>query len=357
MAANAVAYGFVGLQHLFAERTATVGESTIYAAVQQSAAEYTRQVNAMLAGLAQRETRYKFRYYLAGSGTLQPLDEWGNPLPVRPAGYYDVALPIQGGGTAFGDNRITRALMTVEEANRRTLHAMSMDANWLKRHMMAALLDKTTWTYADPEQGDLVIQPLANGDTVTFQRMNGSASTDNHYIAQAAAIADATNPYPVIYNELAEHPGNSGPYVAYIASNLRTTTEALALFEPVGDPDIVLGADSNRLVGQLDRGIGHEVLGKVGKLWVIEWQDLPDNYIIGHARGTAPILGMREYPAAALQGLFTENHSPDGNLMEARFLRYAGFGVLNRVGAVAYFVSAGDTTYDNPTGYSAPLAV
>ena len=64
---------------------------------------------------------------------------------------------------------------------------------------------------------------------------------------------------------------------------------------------------------------------------------------------------MREYPAASLQGLFTENHSPDGNLQEYRFLRYAGFGVYNRVGAVAFRVSNG--AYAVPTGYTTPVAV
>jgi hypothetical protein len=43
--------------------------------------------------------------------------------------------------------------------------------------------------------------------------------------------------------------------------------------------------------------------------------------------------------------------------LEQRFIRYAGFGAYNRVGAMVYFVEAGDTTYDIPSGYTNPLAV
>ena len=62
---------------------------------------------------------------------------------------------------------------------------------------------------------------------------------------------------------------------------------------------------------------------------------------------------MRQYPSTALQGLFTENHSPDGNLHESRFIRYAGFGARNRIAALVYRI--GNGSYAIPTGYTAPL--
>ena len=118
----------------------------------------------------------------------------------------------------------------------------------------------------------------------------------------------------------------------------------------------VPGIMATRLTGRIDRGIGDEVLGKVDGIWVVEWSFLPDDYGIVVARGSStPVLGMRQYPAPELQGLFTENHSPDGNLLARRFIRYAGFGVWNRVGAIAWRVSNG--AYAIPTGYTTPLAV
>ena len=356
MAANAYAYGFVDLAHLMADRVTAVGEATVFTAIQESAAEHTRAVNAILGAFVNRTTAAQQRFYLPGSDELQPLDRQGtgNPIPVRPSGYYDIAFPIRGAGTAWGDNRVSRALMTVEEANRNTVNAMMADSRWIKRHVLAALLDKTTETFADESLGNLTIQPLANGDAVLYNRLGGTAATDTHYIAQAAAIADATNPFPSIYTELSEHPSNSGPYVAYIATNLVSTTEALTNFVPVSDPDIMVGSGTDTLNGTFDRGVGDTVLGKVDKVWVVEWKSLPDDYIIAHARGAGAVLGMREFPAPALQGFFTENNSPDGNLQEMRMIRYAGFGVQNRVAALAYFVSAGDVTFDVPTGYAHP---
>jgi len=342
------------------QRVSQVGAEVVFKAVEESATEHTRQINALLASLAERTTLYSERFYLPGAGTLQPLDEWGNPLPVREEGYYDVAYPIQGGGTAWGDNRITRALMQVEEANRYTLESLKRDADWLRRHVMAALFDNVAWTFDDQLHGNITIQPLANNDAVVYTRTGGTTSTDNHYLAQAAAIADAADPFDDIYSELMEHPSNDGPVVVYVPTDLVSSIEALTAFIEIGDPDLIYGASVTQVEADetlLDeiRGPGDEVHGKVDKCWIVEWRALPDNYMIAHARGGGPVLRMREYEAVALQGFFPERFSPDGNTLVTRMLRYAGFGVVNRIGALAYRI--GNASYGIPTGYDAPLAV
>jgi hypothetical protein len=354
--ANGVAYGFVGLTHLWSERVTEVGEQRIWDAVRESAAMHSTQLAAVMAEFAQPTTDRTRKIMLPGSGELQPLDEHGNPLPTRPEGSYDVAFPIYGGGDAWGDNRVTRALATVDEANRWTLEALKKDARWVRRHALAAILTDGTRTYADP-QGNITIQPLANDDSVVYNRVGGAAATDDHYLAQAAAIADNTNPFPTLYDELAEHPENNGPYVAYVPTNVVVDIEGLTDFLPTSDPNVRYGISSDGLAGTVDLGPGDELVGYVGKFFIIEWKALPDDYIIAVARGTNPVLGMRQYPSAALQGFFPESNDVDGNHMEQRLIRYAGFGVQNRVAAVAMFVEAGDTTYDNPANYVAPLAV
>lgn len=356
MANNTLAYGFVNLEHLMAERVTTVGATVISQAIQESASEYTRGVNALIASVVDRVTNYTERYKLPGTGTLQPLDENGNPLPVAEAGYYDVAYPIQGGGTAWGTNRVTRGLMTVEEANRQTVEALKRDSDWMRRHILAAIFTNTTWAYVDPLHGSLTIQPLAlTADGVIYVRQGGAASTDQHYLAQAGAIGDATNPFPTIYEELMEHPSNSGPVVVYVPTANVAAVKTLTGFVPVGDPDINVGSATDTLNGAIDRGLGDTVLGKIDGCWAVEWRALPTDYLIGHAQGAGGFLGMREYPAQNLQGLFTENHSPDGNLQETRMIRYAGFGVRNRIAACVQRV--GNGAYAIPTGYTAPLAV
>ena len=77
--------------------------------------------------------------------------------------------------------------------------------------------------------------------------------------------------------------------------------------------------------------------------------------MIGHAQGAGSVLKMREYPATALQGLIPEGFSPDGVLEEIRSLRYAGFGVTNRIAACVQYIGGG--SYTIPSGYDAPLPV
>lgn len=357
--ANTLAYGFVSLEHLALERVTTVGEQRIFDAIQESVAEHTRQINGLMESFVELTTEHKIRFMLAGDGTLQPLDEHGNPKPVQPSGYYDVAFPIQGGGTAWGNNRVSRALMTVEEANRNTLDAQRRDADWLRRHILASVFDNVAWTYDDPEYGNLTIEPLANGDTVTYNKVGGTQATDTHYLAQAAAIDDSNNPFDDIYDELMEHPSNRGPVVVYVPTNLTSAIEALTAFVEIGDPDLRYGVASTEIENAAEamniKGFGDEVLGKVNKCWVVEWRALPDGYMLAHAAGGGPVVKGRQYPADSLQGLFAENHSPDGNLKEVRMIRYIGFGVVRRIAAVVYYVGGG--AYSIPTGYGAPLAV
>lgn len=360
--ANELAYGFVQYAHLADERIEDVGAAEVYGMVQASLDEYNRQIDAILSGFVQATTEYKTRVKLPGGGTLQPLDENGNPFPVREEGYYDVAYPIQGGGTAWGTNRVSRALMTVAEANRRTINAMRRDKDWVRRHVLAAVFDNVAWTYEDEEHGDLTIQPLANSDTVEYLRRGGDASTDTHYLAQADSIDDTHNPFDDIYDELMEHPSNAEPIVAYVPSNLKSSISGLTSFVEVGDPDLEYGASVTQIAGRPGqfndaiRGFGDTVLGKAEKCWIVEWKALPDDYIVAHARGAAePVLKMRQYPAPALQGFFTERDPGDGNLQEVRMIRYAGFGVHNRIGALVYRI--GNGAYAIPTGYGAPLAV
>lgn len=357
MANNELAYGFSSLEQFMAERSSTVGVNVLTQAIAESSAEWTRATNALLSLMAERTTAAQERYLLPGTGSLQRLDEFGIPRVVAPSGYYDVAYPLLGGGTAFGRNRVTSALETVAEINRDQLTAESQDATWLRRHMLAALFDNTTWTFDDPLLGNLTVQPLANNDTVTYTQVGGSSAAANHYRAQTAVIADATNPLDTVYSVLSAYPSNQGrDIITFVASAQVSDVEGLADFVPVGDSAILLGANDDRLAVNADvfRGMGDVVLGRVSKQWVVEWRALPENYLISVVQGRPP-LAMREYPEERLQGLFPEVHSPDGARLERRYIRYAGFGVRNRVAAMVYQVEGGDTTYDIPTGYTTPL--
>lgn len=367
MANNSVLYGFANLEYLFAQRIVDVSVQTVQDAVFQSLEEYNRQINGLMGSLVQRTTDYKRLYQLASAGTLQPLDANGNPLPVMPSGKYDVAFPIEGAGTAWGTDRISRAKMTVGDANRFTADALTKDADWLRRHILAALFTNVTYAFADEAYGSLIISTLANGGTETFVRKSGAASIDDHFLAQANAIGNgADNPYPIIYTELDEHPSNRGPYVVYIPTASVATTQGLSTFRDVNDSS-VLFADNVSLANmtfdknvtsqnQFTMGIGDRVVGYDSGCIIIEWSALPTGYMIGHASGSAnDVLQMREHPELELQGFFPELQNVDGNHLVNRFLRFAGFGVQNKIGALIYRI--GNASYAIPSGYAAPLSV
>lgn len=364
---NGMVYGFTELKDLYAQRVVTINVRTLQTAISDALQFSSQQINAMLSELVTVTTDHQIRYQLPGGGTLQPLDEKGNPLPVVPGSVYDVAFPIQRAGTAWGNDRVSRAKMTVEDVARYTMDAMLKDKDWMLRHMLAALFTNTTFTYTDPAYGALTVQPLANSDAVTYVRTDGTMATNTHYLAQAAAIDDTHDPYSGIYTELAHHPGNQGPFVAYIPTNLVATTQALAAFDEIKFSNVTYSTTNPVMTEPVQNytenwyalnannvGLGTRLLGTVDGMLIVEWSRLPNNYILAHARSANDVLGMRQEPEAELQGFFPEYFSPDGNLQETRGLRMAGFGVMNRIGAVIDYVGVSGT-YAIPTGYTAPL--
>lgn len=359
MANNALAHGFVRWAQLADQRLATLNTREVNEAVTMSAQEHQREINALMSSMVQRTTEFKVRFKLPGGGSMEPLDIEGEASPkvVRVTGYYDVAFPLQAGGTAWGTNIVSAAKMTVAEANRQVLGAQSRDADWVRRHLMAAIFDNVAWTFSDPDQGDLTIQPIANdgsSTTVLYPKVGGALEADNHFLYQAAAIDDDNNPFPTLYAELSEHMGNDGPYVAYIPTNLVSYVEALTAFVPVADPEIVYSANTDQLRSPLPLNVGDQVLGRINKMWIVEWKNLPESYIFAQALGAGPFIYMREMAEPALQGLMVSTVNLDGNHTGYRYRRFAGFGVYNR--AAACVMKVGSGSYSIPTGYDAPLA-
>jgi hypothetical protein len=246
--------------------------------------------------------------------------------------------------------------MTVQEANEITASMLTADLRWIRDHTLAALFANASWTFSDPEHGDLSILGLANGDSVVYQLMNGAdvGVTDTHYLAQADAIDDTHDPYPTIHDELLEHPENGGEVVALIPTGLKAATKGLASFTPEADPNVRPGSATPTLVGNLDVPVPGKVFGYHDDgVWLVEWRSLPANYIIGVATQGDRALAYREEPEAELQGFRQVATREDHPFWESQWRRTAGFGARNRVGAVVYRI--GNASYAVPTGYDSPL--
>jgi hypothetical protein len=110
----------------------------------------------------------------------------------------------------------------------------------------------------------------------------------------------------------------------------------------------------SQLVGTLNKAVPGTVIGRVAKCWIVEWKALVDDYIIATTTDGAPALGMRQDPEPELQGFKRVAERNDHPYYESQYMRRAGFGGYNRVGAVVQRI--GNGTYAIPTGYDAPIA-
>lgn len=355
--ANQIAYGFTSLKDVFGTRVTQLNVTQLNTAIAQSFAVHNATLNAMMSLFVDPTTDAKRSYKQGGLKRLQPADEIARARPTRGAAAYDVGFPVQKGMDALGLTFEARAKITVSELNDLIVATMEADKRWMRDHLLAALLDNTSWTFTDDYYGSLTVQPLANNDAITYNLIAGAdaGATDNHYLAQTAAIADATNPYDDIREELLEHPENGGEVIAIIPTGLTTTTKALANFTAMGDPNITPAAADAQLTGALGVTIPGRLIGYTDGVWVVEWRQLPASTILAVATEGNRALGMRQHPEAELQGFGPDDERNDYPYYERQYARRAGFGGNNRVGAVVYEVSNGDTTYDIPSGFTTPM--
>lgn len=356
--ANQAQYGFVNLQDAFDRLVTVVGVSVVEAAVQRTIAQYNATYNAFFNTFTRRTTDFQTIYRTFGSSRSQSMDADGRALPIKGFGQYTLAWPIFRGGNAWGTSWEAGLKMTVGHVNETVDRLIQGDQRWVRDHMLAALFTNVNYTFPDEEHGALTIVPLANGDAQTYLKTGGgdpAEATAQHYLAQAAAIADITNPYVTLYNLLSSYPENNGAdIIAMIPTNLVATTEALATFYAPADPNLRVGSGVTVLSGTPSFTVPGTFLGRVQRVWVYEWKQLPDNYILAFAQGAAPAVALREDPLAALQGFNLVGDRDDFPWTEHQYRRKAGFGIWNRLGAAVMRI--GNGAYAIPAGYTAPIA-
>ena len=354
--ANTVLYGFHNLESHFDSLIDEVGVQTVATAINEAVAFHNQELDALMNMFAFRTTDYKLKFRTAARSRLQPLDQDGRARPIQMGGQYELGLPIFEAGTAWGANWRARMNMTVRQANETTSLLLLGDTEWIRDQMLAGFYAVNGWDFDDPEHGTLPVKGLANGDAITYRRRNGSVSTDTHYLGQAAAIDDANDPYPTIYEELVEHPENTGDVIALVPTNLKTATMALTGFLPFPDSNVREGINTRSLIGSPG---GVNIPGTFfgyhdSGVWLAEWPGAIDSRIIATTTGGDRPLAMRQYDNPALQGFRQIAVREDHPFWEAQYFRAAGFGAWNRVGAVVYQI--GNATVTVPTGYAAPIA-
>lgn len=354
--ANQVLYGFENLSDRFLERVSDSLIPVVNTAIEATLAEHNRQLNTFLALFADTTTDYSRRYRTPTANRLQPLDENGRARPIRTAGYYDIAFPMHEAGTAWGQTYQASLKNTVQDVNNRMATLLYGDIMWMRDHVFAALYNNANWTYTDEEHGALTVKPLANSDSDTYLIQTGaqSGTTDTHYLAQANAIDDSNDPFPAIYTELTEHPENGGQVIAFIPSGLKASVQGLTSFYTSNNAIVDPGPNAARVAQTLNAAVPGVQFGVHDSgIFLVEWSAMPANYIIAvTTQGDRP-LAMREDTVPQLRGFNKVAERNDYPYFESQYLRKAGFGAQNRVGAVVQRIGSG--SYAIPTGYSSPM--
>lgn len=341
----------------------TVGQQLIYDAIQT----YLNRVNAemqaaMSVFVVGTTSNYKERYKLPGGGKLQSMGfaPQAKPAAVKAINGWDVAYPLEDYQAQIAGDRVTMAYMTVGDLDRHVSTVVAQDVNTVRFLMLKALFNSTAATFVDPLWGSLTVERLANGDSVVYPPVLGSESeaTDNHYLESnyaGTAISDTNNPYVTIRAELEEHFGRmeGGPnIVAFINPDETNETEDLTDFVSVDDRFITPGTQTARLSAL---GITHpgRLIGRTNGVWVVEWDWIPDNYILAVHLDTDAPLKMRVDPAATGLGTGLQLVAEDMNFpFETAYWSHRfGFGVANRLNGVVMELGTGGS-YTVPTVYA-----
>lgn len=341
---------------------ATAGQRVIWDAATEYVNAQNAALNQMLAAFVDETTEeYKRRYRLPGGGMLQQRGGQAQSGAVKARGYWDVAFPISEYGDQVAGDDISLAYMTVGELDRHIQTVIVRNINTVRFEVLRALFTNVAWTFPDENWGNLTVETLANGDSVVYPPVIGSASeaTDNHFIVSgyAAASIDNTND-PVAglaIPELEEHFGQvtgGSPVAVLINAAQVAKVSALAAVVPVPDNYVSVGdntATPNGLPTLPGRTIGRHTNGA----FIQQWDWIPAGYMAAlHLEAPRPLV-KRVDPADT--GLPTDlalvSNEVETPFRAAHWRHRFGFGVGNRLNGVIIQLKA-NGVYEIPTAYA-----
>jgi len=219
---------------------------------------------------------------------------------------------------------------------------------------MIALFQATNYVYNDEDHGNLTVLPIANNDSQVYQVIAGAdaPTTDSHLLSNASANVSLAI-FQTMADDLREHPENGDEVTIWVPTAQRANAAALTGVLGLNDPNVALGANANRLVGSDGRSGPGELFAydPASKAFLREWKSLPSTILLGMTNGGDPPLAMREDEDPALRGYFSPGEREDYPFWERQYIRRAGFGAYNRVGAVVMQLNNAGA-YTVPTGFT-----
>lgn len=352
--------GSYSVSDLYAYRlasAATFGLDTIRRTIVADLAYWSDFVGEELGLLAQPVTEQSKVYGTQSSGYFQKLDEFGRPFPQKNTPGATVSFPIErfGDGLQFSDlflNTCTVGELLDKYDQKRKNHMMTVN-----REISRSLYLNANYTFVDKLMNgvSLAVKRLLNADSalipdspagVTFD-----GATHQHYLGiTGSSVANADIDYLV--DHVTEH-GN---------------TRGVKLFIALSDSDAISGLTN--FIHPLDIGLNTPFSRTQDFARATQFEDM-ENRFIGCWRNSAcevwvkpyavalhvlcaatsmaeKVLGYRQFPVAALQGLRVIDQEVSHPLINAWFEHYFGFGVWSR-NMAAIMDIGNQATYTNPT--------
>lgn len=338
-------------------------QELLYAGAQQyiSMANMTT-MNAVEALVGGTTEIAKGRFKKPATGRMQKASEISSGKAVAPGGSWDVAFPLENYHEVVAISDVDVAYMTPDEFQLHIDGVITRSRNSIRHEILYNIFNENQKTFVDKRLGSLTIEPLANGDSVTYPPVEGSdtEAAEDHYLESgyaASAISDTNNPYETIVNDLVHHGldmTDDIPCVAFIHPDEQSETEALTNFVPYIPPQIVAGNDTDTVL-MPGKTVPGKVIGYIrGLCWVSVWRWIPSGYIVGVNLATEAPLKMRVDPAETGLGNGGLVLLPEERYGQLTFnswrLRF-GIGAWNRLSGVVMELGTGGT-YTTPSAYA-----
>lgn len=354
-------YGLMTLFDSDREFINTVGQSIIYDEIVKLAARWNADMQAATAVFVSGQTSdFKVRFKMPGGGHMQRTRQQSGPGVVKVTGQWDVAFPLEEFSDALGENEIDMAYMTAGDLNRHLSTIFLRATNTYRFEMLKALFNNTQDSFVDERKGTLLIEPLANGDSVVYPPILGveTEATEDHYLESGylvSAISDTNNPLITGRDELEEHFGTSSAGENIVALCAKDVSDkivsTLTGFVEVPDRYVRVGDNTDVPVGL--PGIPGKIRGRHSGVWVAEWRWLPATYMIFmHLQEEQPLMERVDVADTGLPvGLTLVATDEIYPLSKSTWRWRFGLGVQNRLNGLALEVASGGT-YTIPTDYA-----
>lgn len=355
-------YGVLGLDDNDVTYLNTLGQERVFEVANDYLRLTVEELDEQRAAFIERTTEnYKTRYKLPGGGRMQRRGGHAESAAAKASGQWDVAYPSEEYGDQVAYTRRAVAKMTVQDLQRHLDQEAIRYKNALTFEIRKALFNNTQDSFVDEDHGTLLIEPLANGDTVVYPPVLGSETeaTEDHYLASgyvATAISDTNNPYETIVEDLVHHFGDdSGGSNIAVMIHPDETPETMDLTDFVDVPDNFIMSGDNADIPMRLPSVPGKIIGRMTGLsacWVSQWRWMPTGYMLAiHLEEPAPLI-QRAPPAAwglpsGLQLVAENDRYP---FHQAHYEVNFGLGCGNRLNGVLMELTAG--AFSIPTGYS-----